>query len=156
MNTDGISLANLVGVHLFSGVDRLNQEFPPDWEYGSPYHGECLRFTLDGVTYIAREDDNDGYRSAMRDLVVSDQPPVNTFPGVRVIASHYTRESDIPNPESIGAWESSDECDLLVLVREDNGKPVLVVGTDDIDDYYPGFVARYFPEALGLVEESTS
>lgn len=142
-----IILENLVGSHLLSGVDRL-PDHPMMSEYDTEYSGEVLRFTLDGVTYMVREDDNDGYRSAMRDVLISDTPPVNTFPPVPVVASYVTKAATV-----VPGWNDYETNDVLVLARQDNGVHVLAVGTRDVDDYYPTFVAHFDPEALGLVQE---
>lgn len=134
-----MELKDLVGMHELSGVDRLSDVEVPDG-YGGTDIAEVLRFTLDGVTYAASENSDDGYRSMMRDLSVSTEPTANQFPAVQVFATIRDR------------WGYSDTSEILELLTME-GKRVLAVGTANIDDYYPYFVAEFDAEALGKVVE---
>jgi hypothetical protein len=84
------------------------------------------------------EDPNDGYRSAMKELRISAEPITNMFPAVDVVAHHRTQ----------GKFSGMD--DVLELIDVANGKVVLEVGTDNVDDYYPGFVANWIPKNLAI------
>ena len=129
-----IELESLVGEHELSGVDYIqSEEFPTPW--GSTYHGSVCRFVLDGKVYTAREDDNDGYRSAMEDLTEGGEVK-NAFPPQRVLCSMRTE----------GKYGSTDH--VLVMRDVVTGKEVLEVGTDNTDDYYPSFVANFRPENM--------
>lgn len=83
----------------------------------------CL-FRLDGITYKAVEDPEDGYRSYCEDLETSEKPPRYTFPGIEVLCSMMENE-DYQN----------NNC--LVIRDTANGKIVLEVGTKNYDDLYP-------------------
>lgn len=155
-----LTLERLAGEHMLSGVDRLASH-PMRNYYGGTYAGEVLRFTLDGVTYMACEDDNDGYRSAMEHLLISDSPPVNQFQPVAVIAEYhgeFLQWSDelIQEIDCHSVYVPSGQADLLILRKTDTGKIVLAVGTGATDDYYPGFVAYFDATALGEVDVTTS
>jgi hypothetical protein len=89
-------------------------------------------FTLDGVTYAATEDENDGYRSCMDKLEILDEKPVIMFDPVDVVCH----------------MEKDDNRDILEMIDIRNGKTVLRVGTDYYDSYYPYFVSEWTPENL--------
>lgn len=131
-----MELQDLVGKHVLTAVSRVETvELPPQYEYSEPYHGETFSFVLDGVTYTAREDESDGYRSSMRDIVASDTPLSNTFPPEEVVGRIRTE----------GEYGQDD---VLELVSVATGEVVLEVGTENVDDYYPAFVAGWWPERL--------
>lgn len=136
MSDQNVELSALVGKHMLSGVDRLSADLPSQWSGEGTYHGETISFTLDGVTYTAREDDSDGYRSSMRDLLVTTAPLQNTFAPEEVVGKIRTQ----------GSYGQTD--DVLELISTATGKTVLEVGTDNADDYYPSFVAVWSPENL--------
>jgi hypothetical protein len=122
-----MELSELAGKHVLTGVDRFNGE--------AGYYGpeEAITFRLDDTTYTIREDQSDGYRSYARDVEVSDIIPTNSFPPVEVLAV-YDGESR----------------DTITLHHAESGAEILVVGTDQTDDYYPSFECRYDPTALGF------
>ncbi|WP_333899610.1 hypothetical protein [Agrobacterium pusense] len=129
-------LTDLIGKRRLDAVDFDNEQVKEI--YGDEYE-DCsvCRFRLDGVVYIAIEDPNDGYRSSMRNLTVANDATMkNVFPPVDVLGRHRTE----------GAYGNAD--DVLELVDMITGKVVLEVGTDDVDDYYPGFVASFHPENM--------
>jgi hypothetical protein len=60
-----IELENLIGEHLLSGVDNIQvDETEPI---------DAILFILDGVTYMAIEDPDDGYRSMLAELKIVDR-----------------------------------------------------------------------------------
>ncbi|MCZ7855017.1 hypothetical protein O9X81_00140 [Agrobacterium salinitolerans] len=129
-------LTDLIGKRSLDAVDFDNEQVKE--LYGDGYE-DCsvCRFRLDGVVYIAIEDPGDGYRSSMRSLAVANDATMkNVFPAIDVVGWHRTE----------GAFGNSD--DVLELIDTITGKVVLEVGTDDVDDYYPGFVARFHPENM--------
>jgi hypothetical protein len=128
-----MELTELVGLHVLTGVDFGDQTIE---RYGSLENSQVMNFVLDGVTYSAVEDPDDGYRSMMGSLLVSDVPVKNTFAGVTVMGI-------MRGPEQHG-----DGNDILDLYDVANAKPVLSVGTDYSDGYYPSFVAVFSPENL--------
>lgn len=139
-----IELESLVGEHELSGVDYIaSEEMPSEYTYegAEPYCASVIRFVLDGKSYTAREDDNDGYRSAMRDLLEGGEVK-NTFAPQRVLCSMRTE----------GTYGSKDH--TLVMRDVVTGKEVLEVGTDNTDDYYPGFVANFQPGNMACNQQS--
>jgi hypothetical protein len=134
-----VQLESLVGEHELSGVDFESMP-APEGRY-SP--ANSIRFVLNGRIYVATEDDNDGYRSSMESLVVVEAPPVtNTFPPVRVLVRHVTGRRDDND------YAGSN--DLLEFIEITNGEVVLQVGTENVDDYYPGFVNHFYPDRLSV------
>ena len=107
------------------------------WE-GAGYKEDCetISFRLDGVVYTATQDPSDGYRSSMSGIAKSERPMRNVFAPVKVIGRLRTR----------GEYGGTD--DVLELIDAKTGKTVLEVGTDDVDDYYPCWVARFDPTAM--------
>ena len=128
------TLDDLCGEHLLSGVDFESVDVK-DWGDRWVTANAC-RFCLDGVTYAAAEDEDDGYRSHMRDLIVVSGEPMNTWPAVRVLC----RKAE-PGRYATGA-------DILEVIDLATSKTVLRVGTDNTDDYYPFYVAEFTPENL--------
>lgn len=118
-----LSLTDLVGKHLLRGVDIAPVD--PDKE------NDWVRFQLDDAVYEATSD-GDGYRSYLNRLVRIDQPIVNAFRGVRVVASMSTVYDE----------------EVLQLVNARSGAVILRVGTRDCSDYYPSWVATYHPKNL--------
>ena len=76
-----MELSDLVGIHKLSGVET-GQVNVTD-EFGDTQDCGFVKFTLDGVHYMAVEDPDDGYRSRCRELVVSEQAPRYSFPPPR-------------------------------------------------------------------------
>lgn len=122
-----MKLKDLVGIHCLSGVDLsvIND---------SGYDCNCVKFTLDGVTYCAVEDPDDGYRSYCGELVVSDSSCRFQFPALQVLCTMQFE----------GLWGD----DVLLFTDVITGKEVLAVGTEDLNDYYPVCVMRYTPENM--------
>lgn len=132
--TKATTLDDLVGEHLLSGVDFTAVRVK---EWGDHYtDANACRFRLDGTTYVAVEDEDDGYRSHLRDLLVTDERLTNEWEPVRVIGSMATR----------GKYGGKD--DVLELRDVKTGGIVLRVGTEDTNDYYPSFISEFTPEAL--------
>ena len=131
-----VELVSLVGEHLLDAVDFSNEQVKTWGDEFEPC--QVMRFRLNGKCYTATEDPDDGYRSSMKDLVVSDCVEMkNVFAPVRVIGRHRTA----------GSYGAED---VLELIDAKTGKTVIEVGTDNSDDYYPGFVANFNPEAMVL------
>lgn len=128
-----VELDSLIGLHELDAVDMDSAEVKK-WsdEYQS---AEVIRFRLDGTVYMAVEDPNDGYRSSMEKLFVSDEPMKNVFPACRVLARKKGRSDYHEN-------------DTLEFIDTVTGKVVLEVGTDNHDDYYPNWVASFTPEHM--------
>lgn len=130
-----MELKDLVGEHELSGVDTTTEKVK---QYGDYYEDcEVVRFVIDGKTYKATEDPDDGYRSYMKELEVTDEKVTNVFPPQKVIGK-MKADSD---------WETNDTIQFIDAVT---GKVVLEVGTDNTDDYYPYCVLHWSPENLAV------
>jgi len=130
-----MELKDLVGDHLLDAVD-FSYEQVKMWGDAFKYC-QVMRFRLDGKCYTATEDPDDGYRSCMRELAVSaDAEMKNVFEPLKVIGRHRIKGGQ------------GNEDDVLELIDVVTGKTVIEVGTCAIDDYYPGFVASFYPEAM--------
>lgn len=126
-----ITLKSLCGMHKLSGVGRRG--------VASDRYAWCASvnqffFTLDGVTYVATEDENDGYRSCMAKLEILDEKPVIMFDPIDVVCH----------------MQKDDNSDILEMIDIRNGKTVLRVGTDYSDSYYPCFINEWMPENLAV------
>lgn len=127
-----VPFESLIGEHTLDAVDTSTEQIK-DW--GTRLQdANCLRFRLNGKVYVALEDPDDGYRSAMEKLFVLEGEMKNVFPPVKVSARH--RKS---------RYEDSD---ILEFVDVANEKVILAVGTDNTCDYYPCFVAEWSPQNM--------
>ena len=121
-----MELKYLVGTKKLDAVELQSME----GVYGN-YN--LIKFRLDGIVYCAMEDVEDGYRSSMGYITVLDSDDVkNIFPAIDVICTYDDRY----------------DSDLLGIYDAETRELVLEVGTDNADDYYPVFAARFFPEAM--------
>jgi len=130
-----MELKDLVGEHELSGVDTTTERVK---KYGY-YHEDCevVRFVIDGKTYKAIEDPDDGYRSYLMELEVTDEKVINSFPPQKVIGK-MKDDSD---------WEKNDTIQFIDATTK---KVVLEVGTDNTDAYYPYCVLHWSPENLAI------
>lgn len=124
-------LKELLGPHTLTGCDT-------DRVIKGKYE-DCrtVDFVLDGRTYTALEDPNDGYRSYLGELLESSQPVKNTFPACLVTGEQ--RKND-----------EYHDCNIIDLRDTTTGKVVLSIGTDYYDDYYPCFVGEFDPTAMAV------
>lgn len=129
-----VELADLAGDHILTGIER---GYNPD-PYNQYQNVECLRFTLDGITFEIEEDPDDGYRSSARNLVVSARP-IASFDPVPV---HCVHDAGKPN---------SYRNDIIEIYVGD--KLLIRTGTCDVDDYYPSWVSEWNPENLPVNQE---
>ena len=121
-----MELKYLVGTKKLDAVELQSME----GVYGN-YN--LIKFRLDGIVYCAMEEEDDGYRSSMGYITVLDSDDVkNIFPAIDVICTYDDRY----------------DSDLLGIYDAETRELVLEVGTDNADDYYPCFAARFFPEAM--------
>ena len=131
-----MDLSELVGEHILSGVDMSNEPIKSFW---GDYYEDCqvINFILDGITYSAIENPDDGYRSSMEEIKIVDVDVKNVFRGQRVVG----RMSDN------NLYQINDTIEFIDVVT---GKTVLRVGTDNTDDYYPWFVCEFTPENMAI------
>jgi hypothetical protein len=131
-----VELNELCGMHKLSGVYLCETTYTNCWE--ETYTVNAIRFILDGVTYEAIEDPDDGYRSYMSELRTTDEKVRYTFPSVDVLCS------------------LSEKYDRNTLCFRDveNGKTILEIGTDHEDGYYPYCVFEWMPEKMACNENA--
>ena len=134
-----MKLNDLVGKHILSGVEVGTLERKA-W-FGIE---QCnyIKFTLDGVTYIAIEDPDDGYRSYMEELEISEKPCKVKLPNIEVVCK-MMEDSEYENN------------DVLQFIDILSGKEILSVGTENYDDYYPCCHLEYHPENMYCNREVT-
>lgn len=118
-----MELNDLIGEHKLSGVD-----------FDTIDDAQVMYFKLDGINYGIVEDPEDGYRSSMKELIVTFKPIKNIFTPIPV----YARMLD------------SEDNYILNIYDKINTKLVIEAGTKDISDYYPSFVARFTPENMTI------
>lgn len=97
----------------------------------------AIRFRLDGVVYIAVEDPDDGYRSHLSEILIGDKI-TNKFKKCHVRGKWIDKN------------EYGENCDIIQFIDDLTNKVVLEIGTDNTDDYYPYFVAKFNPENMSI------
>lgn len=130
-----VNLSDLCGAHALTGVEDAMIEVEGSWRGKQTVN--VMRFVLDGKTYHAQEDPDDGYRSHCKDVMVDNTPVSNTFPPCRVLGR--MREDS-----------AHEQNDVLQLIDISTGKVVLEVGTGNTSDYYPYYVAAFDPAAMAI------
>ncbi len=128
-----MELKDLVGLHDFSGFDRETEKI----DKGDYADSDAIYFILDGKTYKATEDPKDGYRSCMREIALSNREVKNRFPKIKVMGIMRGKNN----------YEENEVIDFHDV---ENGKEVLSIGTANINDYYPYWVADFIPENIHL------
>jgi hypothetical protein len=127
----------LVGRHELSGVDHLYPDVADNMD------ADVLRFTLDGVHYLATEDPDDGYRSMLGSFEVIADGPVNV--------SIRDESSDAEDYDEIERFTG-----ILGMRDARSGRVILEVGTKDWDDYYPCCVMFWSPESIAAATSGTA
>lgn len=131
-----MKLCDLAGIHCLSGVETGTDSFVL---YSVPEESNYIKFTLDKTTYMAIEDPDDGYRSYLvDDLKVCDTPCRFQFPPVVVLCRMI----------------ETDSREVLEFINLVNGKTILLIGTEETDDYYPYCVMEYHPEHIHYNEKN--
>lgn len=133
-----MKLIGLVGSHIFSGIETGTREI---LKWGRYEDCGYIKFILDGVTYMALEDPDDGYRSYMDELEAINEPCKTKLPDIPVYCKYRSTTED------------NRESDLLDFYDKANGECFLTIGTEDTDDYYPYCVLRYKPEKLAVNDD---
>lgn len=99
------------------------------------YGTDCCQFKIGHYSYEVREDENDGYRSSMDDVIKVPKKKQIFFPSP--IARVRVQSVDVE--DSDGSFSGFH----LVDVKTDH--IWLKFGTNDTDSYYPYFVFDYKP-----------
>lgn len=97
-----------------------------------------VKFTLDGVPYVAIEDQSDGYRSWLN-LCRADS--IDSV-------LEKTSSTKLPDVEVNVKHSDDEDNDIWYLYDAKTNKIVLKVGTFDFADYYPCRVLSWDPENL--------
>lgn len=128
-------LKDLVGEHEFTLVPKLDVRHPISVDANGAMFG------LDDTIYLIFEDENDGYRSSAG--------PLLSFKGsaYQLGGSYheYLKERVLCEHETQGEY---GENDVLRVISIATGRVIFRVGTTNVDDYYPSFVAEWQPENL--------
>ena len=123
-----MDINELIGSFELSGLDITRGEIEDD--HGYVQECEICRIILNGITYEFSEDPDDGYRSYHRGPKVVGTEVKNTFAPVGVVCTHKIK----------GVNSGTD--DMLVIYSL-SGLEVLLVGTENIDDYYPYWCCHF-------------
>lgn len=106
--------------------------------------GECLRIVLDGMVYVFTENLNDRYSTCYGETFI--------YPWKRSPSAQF---GFIPGPEIRNVfgpiwvrlkYVQEQYQDIIVARDVRNNKEIFKVGTDQSNDYYPWFVAEFFPQ----------
>ena len=126
------SLEQLVGEQVLSFVPALDLRHPFDADASG-----CA-FGMGGWVYLVFEDPDDGYRSLAA--------PLLAFKG----DLYQLGGSLWPEPINLNVVCSMQgEGGGVLTAREvATGKVVFEIGTDNSDDYYPSYIARWTPPGL--------
>ena len=127
-------LKDLAGKHILQGIELGTTKYKFEWSDRKEVN--CVKFTLDGKTYMAIEDPSDGYRSYCEDLCVVKEECRTKLPDIEVVC--VLRNKD----------EYGNTSELLEFIDCGNGKTILTVGTGNTSDYYPYCVFEYTPENM--------
>ena len=133
-----MTLEDLVGNHILSGVEFGTKKVNG---YGWYEDANFAKFTIDGVTYLALENPDDGYRSYMEELQIVEETCSVRLPDVKVRC--LMRDSKFHGQID----------DVLSFVDVENGKEFLAIGTENTNDYYPYCVFEYTPENMSCNSE---
>lgn len=127
-------LTDFLGKHILSGCE-YNEIKVERW-YSEK--SNTLDFVLDGKEYRCIEDPNDGYRSALDEIVELPSGTVkNIFPECEVFGKM------MPNDR----YEKNEIVQLFDIL---NTKIVLEFGTQNYNDYYPMFIGTFHPENMAV------
>lgn len=117
-------LKELCGKHILQGVELMSIESK-----------NAVAFKLDGIVYLAIENEADGWRSYCEELRISNKDVRFHIPDTDVMCSMMKNTfSELNN--------------VLIITDINTGKIVLEVGTKNCDDYYPYCHFEYHPENL--------
>ena len=116
-----MELREFTNMKTFSGLDRIEGGF---------------RVVFDGKTYEMTEDESDGYRSYLDEVVETSEKVDNAFQEIEVEC----------------VYKRDDYYDIVEVYDKQNKKQILVFGTENCDDYYPYCVLDWKPENLSINE----
>lgn len=126
--------SDLYGNHVLKAI-RTDVRHPFD---GSA-NGIAVQF--DEMTVLVFENPDDGYRSSANEPIIMNAP----------LYSLGCSPEYIHAPVLVRGWTTSqygDGCDGIEVIDTRNGKTVLTLGTDNVNDYYPSYTADWRPQDL--------
>jgi hypothetical protein len=125
-----MKIEDFKGKHFLTGVEF--GEIKSNDKWGD--NANTIDFILDGKTFSAVEDPDDGYRSSMEDIVENRDGVIikNTFSQIEVLG--VIRKDE----------------DIIDFIDTITGRKVLSIGTDYSDYYYPSFVCDFIPENMNI------
>ena len=134
-----MKLENLCGKHKLLGIEQMTVQRPSLWNDDELEDRNGVAFRMDGVTYLAVENPEDGYRSHCENLEEIPNIPRYRIPDIAVVCSM--------KPNDTNGFGSGNH-NILVVTDEITGKVVMEIGTENYDDYYPCYIFEYTPENL--------
>ena len=108
-----------------------------------PFQSEAngVALDLDDITVFVFEDPNDGYRSCATEPMIVKEP----------LYAFGCDPDYIRAPVLIRRWTKSeygDGADGVEFIDKRNGKTILLLGTDNVEDYYPSYTCDWRPQNL--------
>ena len=130
------------GIHYLSGIGSVQFTDENSINYNEI---EGNLFEIDGVTYLAYLDPDDGWRSYGVMQPTTQYKCQYTFPPQKVIVTNRHIEEELTDD-----WGYNEQVkrDFLIIKDAILNKEVLAVGTDYSEDYYPVAIFRYSPMNL--------
>ncbi len=138
--------SDLVGEHEFGLVPIMDLRHPMSSD------ATGVLFVLDQTTYLVFEDPSDGYRS--------NAGPILSYTGGAYELGysdygsrlHHLKEPVLCTHRTSGQYGGTD--DVLEVRSKETGAVIFEVGTENVDDYYPGYHVRWLPENLSANTKS--
>lgn len=137
-----VEFADLIGDHVLYGVEFGSIKCKGSYR-GFDEEANYILFNLDGITYQAIENPDDGYRSMLSGIRIVDQE-VKPFAGGK--KEGY--------PVEVRYDESDHEIlDFYLKPTQPVQDSVLCIGTDNSCAYYPTCIMYFNAELLGEVND---
>jgi len=137
-----MELRDLVGEHVLTGLDC--DVLKDEETYGSL---ETVAFTLDNITFLAREDPDDGHRSMCSDLEIIENRSMCS--DLEIIENRSIRNI-FTKVKVICKMKNNERNDVLEVYDFVTNKLIFNIGTDDYNSYYPYFQFEYHPENMTI------
>lgn len=129
--TKALLLRDLVGEHILNCAARTDVRHP----FYDDKSG--IAFALDEDIYFVFEDLNDGYRSTAAPILKASGPSYEFW------EPEYIQRRVLIRYVTKGEYDGED--DIIEVIDIGTGHLWMRVGTKNIDDYYPSFVAEWYP-----------
>lgn len=135
---DLVEKDSLIGEHIISGCEYTNDSLG----------FRAMIFILDGQTYLATCDPDDGYRSYLGGFFKTERQCHKNLPDIHIEIQHQVKR------EIISAYERRDYKGYGFIIKDPRFKEDILIelGTDYSEDYYPTCVMHYMPENIKEVQ----